>query len=105
MNDDSLLAACRTYAPPADAFEGRVILVTGATGLIGREVLDALRAYTSSAAYALRLEQRVGTIEVGKDADLVALGEDITRVQPHEIHDVPVELTMMGGRVTPRSSG
>ena len=38
MNADALLEACRGYAPAPDAFAGRVILVTGATGGIGRAV-------------------------------------------------------------------
>ena len=61
---------------------------------------DALRAYTVSAAYQLRLEDEFGTIEVGKRADLVALGENLFALPDDEIHACPVSLTMLGGRVT-----
>ncbi len=54
---------------------------------------DALRGYTANGAYQLRLEDRTGTLATGKAADLTVLGADLFRVDPHEIHDVPVELT------------
>jgi predicted amidohydrolase YtcJ len=63
-------------------------------------VHDALRAYTINAAYQLRKEHDLGSIEVGKRADLVVLGSDLFRVDPQEIHQVPVMLTMMDGRIT-----
>lgn len=63
-------------------------------------LLDALRAYTSAAAYQLRLDDRVGSLEPGKAADLVILGRDIFSEPPETIHTVPVVLTMMDGRVT-----
>lgn len=61
---------------------------------------DALRAYTINGAFALRLDDKVGSIEVGKDADLVVLGEDLFAVEPEKIHEVPVLLTMMDGTIT-----
>lgn len=67
-------------------------------------VHDALRAYTINGAYALRLDTQVGSIEVGKRADLVVLGEDLFSVPVEQIHAVPVRLTMMDGRVTFRAS-
>lgn len=39
---DSLSATARAYRPPADAFAGRIVLVTGATQGIGRAVAEAL---------------------------------------------------------------
>ncbi|WP_123026052.1 amidohydrolase family protein [Mycolicibacterium stellerae] len=60
----------------------------------------ALRGYTANGAYQLRLEQRTGTLTVGKAADLTVLGADLFRVDAHEIHAVPVVLTMIDGRIT-----
>ena len=48
----------------------------------------------------MRLERRTGSLTVGKAADLTVLGADLFRVDPHEIHSVPVVLTMMDGRIT-----
>lgn len=62
-----------------------------------------ISGYTINAAYQLHLERRVGSIETGKRADLVVLGENLFEVPPHEIHAVPVVLTMMDGRVTHRA--
>lgn len=61
---------------------------------------DALRGYTVNGAYQLRLEHRTGTLKTGMAADLTVLGADLFRVAPHDIHDVPVVLTMMDGRIT-----
>lgn len=64
---------------------------------------QALRANTLDAAYQLRLENAVGSIEVGKFADLVVLQENLFDVSPREIHATPVVMTMMNGRFTHRS--
>ncbi len=61
---------------------------------------DALRGYTTNGAYQLRLDQRTRSLSTGKAADLTVLGADLFRVDPHEIHAVPVVLTMMDGRIT-----
>ena len=63
-------------------------------------LVDALRAYTVNAAYQVRMEHELGSIEVGKRADLVVLGADLFGVAPEDVHSVPVVLTMMDGRVT-----
>jgi predicted amidohydrolase YtcJ len=63
-------------------------------------VAEALRCYTANGAWALRLEDVVGSIEVGKHADLVVLGVSPFDVRPHEIHSIPVVHTMLGGRFT-----
>lgn len=61
---------------------------------------DALLGYTANGAFQLRLEHRTGTLKSGMDADLTVLGADLFRVGTHEIHDVPVVLTVMDGRIT-----
>ena len=61
---------------------------------------DALRGYTANGAYQLRLEHRTGTLRTGMAADLTVLGANLFSVEPREIHDVPVVLTMMDGQVT-----
>lgn len=61
---------------------------------------DALRGYTINGAYALRLEDQIGSLEVGKCADLVLLGRNLFEVPSERVHEVPVVLTMMDGRIT-----
>jgi hypothetical protein len=41
----------------------------------------------------------VGSIEVGKRADLVVLTDDIMQVPPERIHKADVVLTMVDGRL------
>jgi predicted amidohydrolase YtcJ len=60
-------------------------------------VEEALRIYTINGAYASFEENIKGSIEVGKLADLVVLGEDPTQVDPMGIKDIPVERTIVGG--------
>jgi predicted amidohydrolase YtcJ len=64
------------------------------------EVAHALRAYTIDGARALRLDHLVGSLEVGKRADLVWLGASPFDVAPHDIHAIEVRLTMLSGRPT-----
>ncbi len=59
----------------------------------------ALAAYTAAGAALLGDSHRRGSIEVGKDADLVVLGRNLFETPPGEIHRVPVELTVRRGRV------
>lgn len=59
----------------------------------------ALRAITMNAAHTLRLEQRVGSIEVGKLADLIVLERNFMSVPEDELARNQVLLTMVGGQV------
>lgn len=60
---------------------------------------EALYAITMGAAYTLRLDTEVGSIEPGKIADFAILGEDPTAVDPAALKDVPVLGTVSGGQV------
>ncbi len=63
-------------------------------------VEQALTAYTATAAYAARREKDLGTLEVGKLADLVVLSRDILAESERDrIADTVVELTLVGGKV------
>ncbi|MDJ0934268.1 MAG: amidohydrolase [Kiloniellales bacterium] len=61
-------------------------------------VEEALRAITLGAAYTLKLDGEVGSIEVGKRADFAVLAEDPTTVDPIALKDVPVLGTVQSGR-------
>ncbi|WP_135830273.1 amidohydrolase [Halorussus halobius] len=61
-------------------------------------VTEALRAYTSGAAYAGFDEDRLGTVDVGKKADLVAL-ERSPWEHPEDVENVDVALTVVDGDV------
>jgi predicted amidohydrolase YtcJ len=58
---------------------------------------QAVHAYTVGAAFAAGREASLGSIEPGKHADLTILHQDIFAIEPHEIRDVKVRATMVGG--------
>ena len=57
-----------------------------------------MRAYTQGSAYAAFADDRVGTLEVGKYADLAVLSQDIFSTKPEDIGKTRVTLTLVGGR-------
>ena len=61
---------------------------------------DTLKGYTYGALYTHRLENVTGSIEPGKYADLVVLGENIFDVDTYDIHNIPVCMTFMNGNMT-----
>lgn len=63
-------------------------------------VSEALRAITLGAAYTLKLDHRVGSIEVGKFADFCVIEDDPTAVDPAALKDVRIAGTVLGGRPT-----
>ncbi|MGA9564279.1 MAG: amidohydrolase [Candidatus Korobacteraceae bacterium] len=66
-----------------------------------RITLDqALKAYTLGSAYVLDLEKQIGSLEVGKLADIVVLEKDLYKILPSDISTTKVKLTMMNGNVT-----
>lgn len=68
-----------------------------------RITLDqALKAATLDAAYVLGLEDKIGSLKVGKAADIVILDKDLHRIAPSEISTTKVDLTMMNGKITHR---
>ncbi len=58
---------------------------------------EAIRATTINVAFASFEENVKGSIEVGKLADLVVLGQDLLTVPKEEIRDIPVLMTMING--------
>ena len=60
---------------------------------------QAIRAHTSDAAWQLRLEDEIGTLEVGKLADIVVLDRDPYTSDPYAIHTIQVDYTFSDGRL------
>lgn len=60
-------------------------------------VAEALRAITLGAAYTLRMDDRIGSVEIGKWADFCVLDRDPSNVEPEALKDVVIEGTMVGG--------
>jgi predicted amidohydrolase YtcJ len=62
-------------------------------------VAQALHAVTLGAAWTLKLDHEIGSIECGKRADFCVLHDDPLAVDPMALKDVAVWGTVLGGRV------
>jgi 5-methylthioadenosine/S-adenosylhomocysteine deaminase len=117
----NLKLACG-FAPAAELHRAGVVLAVGTDGAASNNRLDVLREATLAAllakgqsgdasalpswaalecatisgARALGLEERIGSIEVGKDADLAAL--DLGGVENQPCHDVISQVVYCAGR-------
>ncbi|VXB69170.1 conserved exported hypothetical protein [Pseudomonas sp. 8AS] len=63
---------------------------------IDRETM--FQAYTLNAAKALRLEQQIGSLAPGKQADLIVLDRDVFKVSDAELFDTQVLTTYFAGQ-------
>lgn len=62
-------------------------------------LLQAIRAFTWSGAYASFEEEQKGSIEAGKLADLVVLNGSILNSEPEGIPSLRANLTMIDGEI------
>jgi len=60
---------------------------------------EALRAYTSSNAYAVFAELGRGILKPGYRADLVVFDRDLSKLAPGRLHEAVVKATVAGGKV------
>jgi len=62
-------------------------------------VAEAVHAYTVGSAFASFEENRKGSLEPGKLADLTVLSDDILHIDPVQIQHTKVDITIFDGRV------
>jgi predicted amidohydrolase YtcJ len=105
LSSDSDVASFR----PLDTIANAVRRTTATGSVIGPNqrlsVQEALRAHTAAAAFALRRERDIGSIQAGKLADLVVLERDLAGLPPADIPDVSVWMTVIGGAIVHQASG
>ncbi|MCH9690749.1 MAG: amidohydrolase [Gammaproteobacteria bacterium] len=58
-----------------------------------------IKGYTIDGAYQLHMEDQIGSITVGKFADMVVLEDNLFETSPYEIAKIKVEQTFLGGEV------
>jgi predicted amidohydrolase YtcJ len=90
------LAAIETAVRRADA-TGEVPGVLNADERV--ELATMIDAYTRNGAWLMHQEDAVGSIEVGKRADIVVLERDLFQIPPDRISEVKVQLTLLDGDV------
>ncbi|MBI5662076.1 MAG: amidohydrolase [Ignavibacterium album] len=60
---------------------------------------DAIKCYTINSAYAAFEENIKGSIETGKLADMIVLSDDLLSIDPINIKDVEVLMTIFDGKI------
>ena len=89
---------------------GLVWAAVNRIGLSGKTVMgpqeritvdEAMRAITIDAAYTARLENEVGTIDIGKTANFTVLDDNPYTVKPEDINKIKVEATIYQGIPAP----
>jgi predicted amidohydrolase YtcJ len=67
------------------------------------DVHAALRSYTAWAARQLFLEDKVGSLELGKEADIAVWDKDMYTIPSEELRNLKCEMTIYHGQVVYRS--
>lgn len=65
-------------------------------------ILEALKAYTSGSARCSNRQKDIGTLEVGKLADLAVLNENILKEAPELLLNTKAVMTMVNGNIVYR---
>jgi hypothetical protein len=108
IQDSGIVFGLGTDATIVSHYQPFVTLGWAVSGLdiAGNRVLDetltreeALIAHTRSNAYLFFQENELGSLEVGKQADLVVLNRDYLTVPADDIKEIRATMTMVGGRV------
>jgi len=55
--------------------------------------------YTINGAYQMRMEDDIGSIEVGKRSDLLIFDENLFEIDPYEIWKIKPSMVMMDGKL------
>jgi predicted amidohydrolase YtcJ len=94
------VAVTRTAAPGAgQAYAGRL------SAQPGMPRAAVLRAVTIDAAWTLRQETLLGSLEVGKLADLIVLDRNFFTIPDEDIANIKVLQTVVGGKLVYRAAG
>ncbi len=94
---------------PLDTIAAAVLRRTLGGEVIGADqvitVEEAVRAHTIDAAFSLHAEDRLGSIEPGKYADLTVIDGDLFAVPAEQINDLDIWMTVLGGEAVYDPSG
>ena len=101
MSDASAASVCVFGAGAIGCYLGGRLAAAGTpVTFVGRaRIADAIRAYTSNAAWQDFAEGWKGSLEVGKVADFCVVDGPLLRVDAHDIPDLPIAMTVLDGVV------
>ena len=116
--DAGVIMASSSDFPVSIPFDPLIAIQTGITrsstkenhqGVLWPEERVSLEemiiSYTFNGAYANYLENELGSLEVGKKADLIVLNKNLFEIPAEEIGGTKVILTLVGGEVVYQGSG
>lgn len=87
---ESIYHACGAWFPEGgEPFNAENVLT----------VAEVLTAWTKGGAYTLYSEDKLGTLEAGKTADIAVLSEDVFKMPLKDVRLVKVSLTIVDGKV------
>ena len=100
-----------TGSPTGNPFRGLESLVTRAhpsgeyEGIWGEpiSVAEMISSATMGGAYAMGREDSIGSIEVGKHADMIIIDQNLFEIEPSDISETRVLATIFNGEVVFRS--
>jgi len=100
LNPFQIIETAITRQPPGKGRDHPVLLPEERIDLA-----SCVRGYTLNAAAAAWRSEDTGALGIGKLADLIMLDRDIFAIDPYDIGDTQVLLTLLGGREVYRREG
>jgi imidazolonepropionase len=86
------------FNPGSNTFYSPLFIMHLAVNYLGMSVEEALTAYTLNSAYVLGMSEKIGTIEVGKQADIVLLDVPSLSYIPYLPTSESVKIVFKNGR-------
>ena len=98
INAGVKIALATDYNPGSCHIQSMPFIVSLACIYLGMSVEDALMAATYNSASTLSLENEIGSIEIGKKADLIIWDLETLIEIPYNVTDVPIIKVMKSGK-------
>jgi predicted amidohydrolase YtcJ len=105
LNGGTVCGASDWPVSSANPFEAMYVAETrlGVKGVLNAKEkmsrIDMLRAYTLNAAKAILRDKEIGSLDPGKQADLIVVDRDVMTVSPAEVRGTKVLWTMVNGKL------
>lgn len=98
INAGVTIALATDYNPGSCHIQSMPFIISLACMYLGMSVEEALLATTYNSAKTLQLEKEVGSIEIGKKADLIIWDLETLIEIPYNVTDVPIMNVMKSGK-------
>ncbi|WP_031509641.1 amidohydrolase [Streptomyces megasporus] len=104
LSSDSFVSSLRPMHTIANAVRRRTREGVEIGADQAMTLTEAIRAHTLDAAYALRMEEKIGSLTPGKLADVVVLDADLEQAPADKLDDVSAWLTILDGTIAHRAA-